>query len=266
MTADQIAQWTLAGIAFTFIVLILVDKRRSQLAWQTWFLYMVDRIYLGIFFRARSNIRCPFPEEGPALIISNHRSPVDPLAMWLNHHLAFRRAAKRVTGHLMAAEYYDIFGIAWICRAMQSIPVARDGSDIKPLRDVLRRFKQKDLIVIFPEGGITGDGINLKAASSGVAWLALRSNVPVIPVFISGTPRVESMVASFWTHSRIFMTYGEPIDLSQYHGKKINEELLDDVTEFLMQQIMNLRPVAEEYIARRDNKIDGDVLMQFQPV
>lgn len=66
---------------------------------------------------------------------------------------------------------------------MQSIPVDRNGRDIGPTREAIRRLERGDLIGIFPEGGINmGEG--LREANPGIAFLALKAGVPVIPVYI----------------------------------------------------------------------------------
>ena len=55
-------------------------------------LYVVNRLYCILRCHWRANRRCPFPDDGPALIVANHRSPVDPMLVWMNHHLAGSRA------------------------------------------------------------------------------------------------------------------------------------------------------------------------------
>ncbi len=140
----------------------------------------------------------------------------------------------------MAKEYYDKPGvIGWISRAMKSIPVERDGRDMAPTREALRRLERGDLIGIFPEGGInTGDG--LRAANPGIAFLALKANVPIIPVYIHGAPQTGNMTAPFYTPSRIRVTYGTPIDLSPWQGQKKSQELLKALTDTLMHRLADL--------------------------
>lgn len=242
MTADQIAQLVLLAYVVAATVLIAVSVRRCQDGWKVWLLFAVQRIYIAFLCRWRANGRCPFPEQGGAIILANHRGPIDPMLAWMNHHLRHDEQSRRVRviGYLMAREYYEMPGIVgWISRAMQSIPVDRDGRDMGPTREALRRLQHGSLIGIFPEGGInTGDG--LRAANSGVAFLALKANVPVIPIYIHGVLQTDSMTAPFYTPSRIRVVYGTPIDLSLWQGQKKSQELLQSLTDALMQRLADL--------------------------
>ncbi|NOX53435.1 MAG: 1-acyl-sn-glycerol-3-phosphate acyltransferase [Planctomycetes bacterium] len=233
--------WGLIALGLYALVagaIVFIQPARCPEGWAIWWLYVVHRLYVPNVFHWRANGRCPFPPEGPAIIIANHRSPVDPLMIWMNHHLTPRgKGPIRVIGFVMAREYYEQPGvIGWICRAMQSIPIERDGKDVQGTRQALKRLKEGKLLGIFPEGGInTGPG--LREADVGVAWLALTSRAPVYPVFLHGTPQRTSMTAPFYTFSRVRVSYGEPVDLSAYYGRRKNHELLREVTDLLMQRL-----------------------------
>src|SRR5690606_20234993 len=179
----------------------------------------------------------PFPECGPALIIANHRSPVDPQILWMNHHFGWKRHKIRTISFLTAKEDYEQPGIVgWICRTMQSIPAARAGRDMAPAGQALRMLQQGRIVGVFPEGRInTGPG--LLPASSGPAWLALRADCPVIPVFIHGAPQGNTMVRSFLIPSRTTVVYGEPVDLTTYRSRPKSREVLEEVTELLMNRL-----------------------------
>ena len=68
---------------------------------------------------------------------------------------------------------------------------------------------------------------NMKA-KNGAAYMAIKSNVKVIPVGIHGT---------FKPFSKVYVNYGEPIDLSKYKNQK---DKLDEATEIIMEQIVML--------------------------
>lgn len=242
MTPDQLAQLVLLAYAAIAVGLLLASKRQCKDGWKVWLLFLIERLYVAFLFRWRANGRCPYPENSGALILSNHRSPIDPLMAWMNSHLRYEEHARsvRVIGYLMAREYYEQPGlIGWISRAMQSIPVDRDGHDMGPTRDAIRRLEEGDLIGIFPEAGInTGEGV--RAANPGIAFLALKAGVPVIPVYIHGVPQTKSMVAPFYTPSRVRVTYGTPIDLSPWQGQRKSQELLQALTDALMCKLADL--------------------------
>ena len=242
MTPDQFAQLVLLAYAAIAVGLLLASKRRCKDGWRVWLLFLIERFYVAFVFQWRANGRCPYPESSGALILSNHRSPIDPLMAWMNSHLRHEGHARsiRAISYLMAREYFEQPGLTgWISRAMRSIPVDRNGQDMGPTRDAIRRLERGDLIGIFPEGGInTGEG--LRAANSGIAFLALKAGVPVIPVYIHGVPRTESMIAPFYTRSRVRVTYGTPIDLSLWQGQRKSQELLQTLTDALMCKLADL--------------------------
>jgi 1-acyl-sn-glycerol-3-phosphate acyltransferase len=246
MTPDLLAQLVLTAYTAIAVGLLLASKRRCRDGWKVWLLYLVERLYVAFMFRWRANGRCPYPESSGALILSNHRCPIDPLMAWMNSHLRYEEHARsvRVIGYLMAREYYEQPGLTgWISRAMQSIPVDRDGRDMGPTREAIRRLERGDLIGIFPEGGLrTGDG--LQAANSGIAFLALKAGVPVIPVFIHGAPQTGDMISPFYTPSRVRVTYGTPIDVSPWNEQRKSRELLQALTDALMHKLADLGGVS----------------------
>ena len=242
MTPDRIAQLVLLAYAVIAVGLLLHSKRRCRDGWRVWLLYLIERFYIAFMFHWRANSRCPYPEVGGAIILSNHRCPVDPMFAWMNSHFRHEEHARsiRVIGYLMAREYYEQPGlIGWIGRAMQSIPVDRNGQDIGPTREAIRRLERGDLIGIFPEGRINlGEG--LQPANHGIAFLALKAGVPVIPAFIHNAPQGESMTAPFYTPQRVRVTYGAPIDLSPWQGQHKTQELLQALTDALMNKLADL--------------------------
>lgn len=239
MTADHVAILFLLGYAALTLLCVAWHVYRSRAGWLVWALYAIERLYVGLVFHWRSNRRSNIPQEGPALIIANHRSPVDPQFIWANHHLAGPGRRIRVISFLVAREYHDVLATRWICRAMQSIPVGRDGKDMAPAREALRRLEQGQLVGVFPEGRINlgESGAPLLPGDPGVAWLALRAKVPVIPVYIHNAPGCLNMVAPFVTPSRVRVCFGNPIDLSAYADKRATRDVLQEVTDLLMSKL-----------------------------
>lgn len=241
MDPEVVAVLTLAAYVFTAVLLIVRSMRKCRDGWGVWLLFVVQRLYSGLWFRWRAtNHPCPFPAHGGALIIANHRSPVDPMMVWTNHHFRNDGRDVRVIGFLTAAEYCDIRGLKWIVRTMQSIPVQRNGADMGPTREAIRRLREGRIVGIFPEGGLNWNR-DLREPNPGVAFIALKAQVPVIPVYIHGViQNRNSMIAPFVKRNQVRVTYGEPIDLSAYHQHKISPEVLVEVTNLLMSRLAKL--------------------------
>lgn len=250
------------------VALVVRSIRQCRDGVGVWLLYFIQRLYGGLIFRWRSNNRpCPLPVEGGGLVIANHRSPVDPMMIWTNHHLRGDAGGQtrdiRVTGFLTASEYCDVPGMRWLVRTMRSIPVDRDGQDMAPTREALRRLRNGELVGLFPEGGINW-GTRLRSANQGVAFLALKGKVPVYPIFIHNAPQPEtSMLAPFIRRCRVRVTYGDPIDLSEFYGQKTTPELLTRVTDLIMYRLaktggVDYTPVGMEDEEGADRRVIPD--------
>lgn len=239
MTADLLAQLILAAYVLVPLTLVLWRMFRCPTGPLVWILNLVNRLYLGLFFRCRAN-DCPIPPVGPALIVGNHRSPVDPLFLWYAYSQGNPGAPLRPIGYMMAKEYYELPVFNSLFRALQSIPVARDGSDMGPAREALKHLKAGQLVGVFPEGRINRSSGDLLPANPGIAWLALRSQVPVYPAFIHNAPQGNHITEPFRTPARVRVQFGEPIDLSEFHEAKKTRELLNQVAHLIMTRLADL--------------------------
>ena len=251
MNADAWGLLTLAAYLALAVGAVRHNLQRCPGEWQLWFLHVISRFFTPFFFRQHVAADCPVPSQGHALIITNHRSPIDPMMLYSGTQL--KRGGNRIRRieFLTAVEYCNLGGpLGFITKHMHVIPVARSGRDMGPVKEALRRLRDGKLVGVFPEGRInTGRG--LLPANPGIAWLALHSQAPVFPVFIENAPQDgTSMVKPFLTFSRVRMKMGEAIDLSRYYGRRINQDLLDEVTGVLMRQLAQLGGV--EYVVPED--------------
>jgi len=237
MNTESWAQLMLATYAAIAVAVVWWQSGRCEHGRQVWFLYVANRLLCGLLYRERSNRRCPFPNDGPALIVANHRSPVDPMLLWMNHHLAGSERRIRAVNFLMAREFYEIPALHWMFRALRSIPVNRKSKEATPVREAIRRLQAGELVGIFPEGRINNGGGLLAADATGAAFLALKSRVPVYPVFIHNSPRGSSMTTSFLKLARVRLEYGDPIDLSAYYDRPRMRDCFDEVTNLMMHRL-----------------------------
>jgi 1-acyl-sn-glycerol-3-phosphate acyltransferase len=237
MTVDLSAQLLLTSYLLIGAVVVVWQARRYQAGWQAWMILLFLRLYCRCGFRWRANRHCPFPLSGPAIILANHRCPLDPF------FLGVEIVRDRVIGYLTAKEFYEKPGLHWVCSHMHSIPVERDGSDMASARAALRRLLAGELLGVFPEGRIN-TGTDLLPANPGLAWLALRSKAPVYPTFIHNSPLTLNMVEPFYTFNKVRVTYGDPVDLSAYYSRPLSSELLREVTNVLMQRLAELGGVS----------------------
>lgn len=252
MHADTAGLLTLAIYCGIAVAICVRGIRASSGGWQLWILHIIARFHTTFFFRQRIAAECPLPAHGGALILANHRSPVDPMLMFSSSQLKRDGLHLRPVEFLTAVEYCDLGGpLGFITRHMDVIPVARSGRDMGPVKEALRRIRNGRLVGVFPEGRINTDS-GLLPGNPGVAWLALHSQAPVYPVFLHDAPQGKSMVEPFVTFCRVDVSFGDPVDLTDYYGRRINQPLLDEVTELLMTRLASLGGVDYSGSARNN--------------
>ena len=210
-----------------------------------WLLYALALPLTGGLWRAAKNRPTPYP-RGPsapdgttaALIVANHRSPGDPMLLWNGHADAPEQI--RPIAFLMAKELYEVPRLKWFYDALDTIPVAREGRDMKAVKAALTRLKNGGLVGLFPEGGINHNPDRLRPGTPGAAFLALATDAPVYPVGIRGAPRGKNLYTSLLKPARAELHYGEPVDLADLKGRKKTPEVLAEATERIMRRVAAL--------------------------
>lgn len=139
------------------------------------------------------------PRSGRVLLASNHTGIIDgPLL-----HGVIPRSS-----HIIIKEEIFTGFIGWLMVMSGQIPVDRKNGRAA-LLTALAMLNEDRLVGIFPEGG-RGDG-DVKATKAGIAWLAVRSSAPVIPVAVLGTrPPGRKAGHIPRLRSRLHVVYGEP--------------------------------------------------------
>lgn len=130
---------------------------------------------------------------GPLIIVSNHTGAADPLLI--------QAACTFEIRWMMMREMNRGF-VDWFTRYARIILVERDGRDMASTREALRHLRGGGVLGIFPEGGIERPPGQLRRFQEGVGFLVQRTGAAVIPVWISGTPKVDEAIESLWRRGR----------------------------------------------------------------
>ena len=121
------------------------------------------------------------PESGPAVLVCNHVSYVDPLVI--------AAACPRPVRFVMGYQIFKIPVLNFVFRTGRTIPIAPAREDPQALEraydEIAKALEQGDLVVVFPEGKITYDG-NLNPFRPGISRIIERTPVPVIPLALRG--------------------------------------------------------------------------------
>lgn len=166
------------------------------------------------------------PKEGAFIFCGNHRSYLDPPLMVVT--------CKRFARFMAKEELANNKFLAFLGVVFDAIYVKRDSKDLVSIKEALKTLKQNECIALFPEG--TRNGLEKgQKVKDGAAFFALRTGAKVIPVGISGGEK---------PFKKATIRYGKPLDFSQYQDKKQEKEVLDKVTDEIMQEILKLtKPV-----------------------
>lgn len=178
------------------------------------------------------------PGSGPAILASNHLSVLDStfLPLVLPRQVRFVAKAEYFTGNPITAAWMRATGQISIDR--QSPTAAQDM-----LEAAARVLKDGELFGIYPEGTRSPDG-RLYRGKVGVAWLALATGAPVVPVAMSGTDRVLPIGASVPALGRVGVRIGGPLTFT---GSQNSARDRRRVTDEIMAAIRELS--GQEYVA-----------------
>ena len=212
------------------------------------FYWVMKTIFIGpvvnLLFRPWVKGMNNIPESGPAVLVSNHLSFSDSIFLPL--------AVPRPVSFLAKSDYFNGKGIkgkltAAFFRLANQLPMDRSGgaasaSSLKAGVDVL---ENGGLLGIYPEGTRSPDG-RLYRGKTGVAKLVLSTGVPVIPVAMIGTDKVQPIGRRIPNIRRIGIIVGEPMDFSRYAGLENDRFIQRSVTDEIMYELMRLS--GQEYV------------------
>ena len=173
------------------------------------------------------------PPTGGAVIAPNHCSYLDPPVVGCG--------LKRPTYFMGKKELFKVPILGWLIRRTGCFPVDRDKQDKEAIRMALRVLRDGDLLCMFPEGTRSPDGTLQEAIGVGVALVASRAGVPIIPAVIRGTERAYPPGARFVHWANISITFGRPIETALPDGEKANKEQLAELTRRVMSEIARMQ-------------------------
>ncbi|HWR55984.1 MAG TPA: lysophospholipid acyltransferase family protein [Negativicutes bacterium] len=193
------------------------------------FYYVVRFIFRLIFklvFRWQVTGRENIPATGGVIIAPNHVSNVDP-------PLVGSAMNRRVT--IMAKEELFSFALfGYLIRRLGAFPIKRGTGDRGAIKTALEALRTGQALLLFPEGTRSKNG-ELNKAQHGISLIALKSQMPVIPVAHSGTFKFFRNGKWF---PRFIVRFGKP--LYPPSGVHSSKEVLDEFGASIMQEIREL--------------------------
>lgn len=182
------------------------------------------------------------PKKGSFIIAANHSSYMDHLIImstlvpYLNRRIH----------HLAKKEHFDNLFKKILHTYGGAIPLDRERGGEQALKLAIKTLKHGKIIAIHPEGtrSLTG---KLQKGKTGVARLALISKVPVIPIGLIGTFEILPKGKFIPKFKKAIMNIGKPMHFPEYYDKKINKQILREVTDKIMKEIARLSNQKYDY-------------------
>lgn len=123
--------------------------------------------------------------------------------------------------------------LGYWARRLGVIGAMRDGSDVRTLMESMKVLKNGEKVSMFPEGTRNrGDGEEFLPFRGGAALMAIKTKTPVVPFVICNKPKLFRM-----TH----VVFGEPMELSQYYGRKLTPDEYAEAEDVLKNRLYALR-------------------------
>jgi len=178
------------------------------------------RAWFGLRVRGAEHV----PASGPALIVSNHQSILDPPVIG--------GAARRQIYFLAKAELFRIPMFGSLIRALHARPVRREGSDPGALRTAAQLLGEGKALLVFPEGTRSLNG-RLGEGKPGVGMLAVTSGAPVVPVYVSGTLEALPKGSAWPRRSQVSVSFGPALHFKPRNGAGRKERYREAAMEMM---------------------------------
>lgn len=197
-------------------------------------LWLLAHTFYRIKVRGAENL----PRRGPALLVCNHISYVDPFLIGA--------CTQRFVRFLMYRHFYETGGVHWLAKLMGAIPIAQDDPPrkvVESLREAQAGLKEGHLVCIFAEGSISRTG-NLLRFRRGFERITRGMDVPIIPIHL------DRVWGSIFSYERGKFFFKWPRQIPYPVAISIGPALTSDSTPFQVRQaVMKL---STETFAHRD--------------
>jgi len=186
----------------------------------------------GVLCRVNDTQLAKVPQRGPLILVINHVN-------FLEAPVVFPRLHPRPMTGFAKAETWDNPALRLLAELWDAIPLRRGEADVAALRQALAALKAGHIVIVAPEGTRSGDG-RLQRGQPGVAFLALRSGAPLLPLVYYGGEH-------FWRNlprlrrTDFHIVVGQPFHL-QANRVTVDRRVRQQMADEIMYQIAALLP------------------------
>ena len=177
--------------------------------------------------------------KGKAVLVCNHAHFIDPALLYST--FASRRIFP-ITAHDVLTKK-----AAFVLKLVCCLAIERNKSDFKAFNEIVKMLNDNKIILIFPEGRLTGAPNELIPFKSGMIVFSLKTGAPIIPIFSSRNER------GFYKAN---VMIGAPIVLTDYCDGKFNTVNVEKLTLVVQNKMAELKDASNKIIKRKGQKND----------
>ena len=159
-------------------------------------------LYFMIFHGARYFGQANIPKKGGVLIVANHQSHYDPPLVGAG--------IVRQVNYLARKTLFKFKPFGWLIDSLEAIPLDNQGIGFEGIKETIRRLKNEEMVLMFPEGTRCWDG-KIAPLKDGFLTLAIRGKASILPVAVSGAFESWPRFLRFPGPGRLKVVYGELI-------------------------------------------------------
>ena len=199
--------------------LVQACRRANRVDWGGDLMNLIDGLNRLFCYRYhRLNVvGLRLPKSGPAIVVANHISGLDPLLLIAS--------SRRPLRFLVAREQYERFGLTWLLRAIGCIPVDRERRPERALRAALKALRDGNVIALFPHGKIHLDSDPPRRIKAGALRLAQLTGSCILPLRITGVVGVGHVVRGVLRRSSARVDAFPAIDVAGREPRELLSEL-----------------------------------------
>jgi 1-acyl-sn-glycerol-3-phosphate acyltransferase len=212
-------------------------RRRAELALYGFvrlLIFVVGKAAFRLSIEGRGNV----PTNGPFILAPVHRSNLDFAIVAVVTNRRMRYMGKD--------SIWKVKQLRWFFNALGAFPVHRGTPDREAMRTVTSLLEGGEPVVMFPEG-TRKFGPVVEELFDGVAYVAIKTGVPIVPVGIGGSEAAWPKGKKIPKPHRIHVVVGSPItpDVS---GKGVPRRAIKEQTDRLRNEVQRLFDDAQKHV------------------
>lgn len=162
--------------------------------------------------------------EGGLIICGNHTSMIDPVILAVS--------TKKQIHFMGKKELFENRFLSFVFRNLGAFPVDRQGVSLSAIKSSVKILNDSGILGIYPEGTRIKNGYDENNAKPGIALIANKAKVKIMPVYVEGTYKFRG---------KINLYIGKATDYFENYEGRLNTEKYTEIGKEILKDIYNLK-------------------------